>query len=60
VRPVLSLRDRKDNIIWLVALPEDESGTSTVVNLPAQDGPTGPTIEIRSGLVAENEAEDQG
>ena len=60
VRPVLSLRDRKDNIIWLVALPEDESATSTVLDLPAQDSPTGPSIEIRSGLVAEDEAGDQG
>lgn len=60
LRPVLSLRDRNDNIIWLVALPEDESGTSSVVNLPAHDGPAGPSIEIRSGLGAEDGVEDQG
>lgn len=56
VRPVLSLRDQRDNIIWLVALPEDESGESTVVEMPSQDGPTGPTIEIRSGVDLEDEA----
>lgn len=50
VRPVLSLRDRRDNIIWLVALPEEESGTATIVTVPTVDGPSGPTIEIRSGL----------
>ncbi len=48
-----------ENIIWLVALPEGESGESTVVDLPVQEGPAGPSIEIRSGLV-EDEAEDNG
>lgn len=59
VRPVLSLRDQMENIIWLVALPEGDSGESTVVDLPVQEGPAGPAIEIRSGLV-EDEAEDNG
>lgn len=59
-RPVLSLRDGDHNVIWLVALPEDELGAPVVVDLPSHGTPAAPLIELRGGLGTEDEAIDRG
>ncbi len=46
---VLSLRDGRDNIVWLEELPEDDGQTSGAHIQPIdpeRDGPTAPVIEI--------------
>lgn len=58
LRPVLSLRDSRDNIIWLVELPEGESGTASMIDLPPASGPTGPEIVLGPDLGTEGEADE--
>ena len=59
VRPVLSLRDGLDNIIWLVELPEDPAGAAAVVNLPDADGPVAPVVEVRSDIDEKGRVEEE-
>lgn len=59
VRPVLSLRDSNDKIIWLVELPEDESATASVIDLPLSDGPSGPEIVLGPDLGGEGQPEER-
>ncbi|HZJ05986.1 MAG TPA: hypothetical protein VFD59_11010 [Nocardioidaceae bacterium] len=59
VRPVLSLRDTKNKIKWLVELPEDEAGTASVVELPAPGDPSGPAIVLGPGLGTEGRGEEE-
>lgn len=59
VRPVLSLRDSRDKIIWLAELPEDESGTASVIDLPPSSGPTGPEIVLGPDLGTEGQVEEE-
>lgn len=59
VRPVLSMRDSMDKIIWLVELPEDASGIATVIDLPPSDDPSGPEIVIGPEVGGEGRVEEE-
>lgn len=59
VRPVLSLRDSKDKIIWLAELPEDASGTASVIELPPAGDPSGPEIVLGPDLGGEGQVEEE-
>lgn len=59
VRPVLSLRDSKDKIIWLAELPEDASGTASVIDLPPSGDPSGPEIVLGPDLGGEGRVEEE-
>lgn len=58
VRPVLSLRDGTDSMIWLVELPDAPDAPDSVVELPKSDGPVPPGVELRSLPEAESQAEE--
>jgi hypothetical protein len=61
VCPVLSLRDGKDNILWLVELPESGDARPEPVTLPPADAPSGPQIDVvRADRQRDTDAGDDG
>lgn len=61
-KPLISLRDGKENVIWKVDLPmadddygEGETGPTAPVVTPEAPGPTAPTVDIPETIGSERE-----
>lgn len=56
---VMSMRDGKDNIVWIIELPEEPAIGAQVDPIhPAEDGPTAPVITLPGAAAADAEAAD--